>query len=219
MKTARRAVPAIAVALLLLTACGGSGTGTGGGQQETSAKTVADNSGDFAGMQKCPESGTWDQYLEAQKQSDPSSYDTSKKQWDDLKKAGAVEGYVVSYAEKPSDCGSLAGSTPTTGKAVYVFAVRFKDEASAAASFKDSASTFHLSDAEVANIKSVGGTVAQGSSTGLGDNSTVVSASVTGFSVYVALWQKKKFLAAVIGLNLPAADGKAAAQRVDGRIK
>jgi hypothetical protein len=204
-----------AISALLLVACATPG---GAGQQEATAKDVAADSQDFPGMQACPESGTWDQYLAALQKSDPNSYESEKQDWDDLKAAGATDGYVASYAEKPSECGRLTGNMETTGKAAYVFAVHFKDENGAKSSYKKSADTFHVSDSDVNNIKAVGGTVTEGSATGLGDNSIVVSASVAGFGLYISLWQKKKFLAAVIGLNLSAADGKAATQRVDGRI-
>jgi hypothetical protein len=204
-----------AVCALLFVACATPG---GVGQQEATAKDVAADSQDFPGMQSCPESGTWDEYLAALQKSDPNSYDSEKKDWDDMKAAGATEGYVSSYAEKPEECGRLSSNMEITGKAAYVFAVHFKDEASAQASYKKSADTFHLSDSDVNNIKAVGGTVTEGSGTGLGDNSIVVSASVGGFGLYISLWQKKKFLAAIIGLNVAQPDGKAATQRVDGRI-
>jgi hypothetical protein len=169
-------------------------------------------------MQSCPESGTWDQYLATLQKNDPNSYDSEKKDWDDLKAAGATDGYVASYAEKASECGRLSGNLEITGKAAYVFAVHFKDEASASASYKKSADTFHLSATDINNIKAVGGTVTEGAGTGLGDNSIVVSASAAGFALYISLWQKKKFLAAIIALNTSDADGKTATQRVDGRI-
>src|SRR5206468_2771635 len=70
-------VTALAAALLLISACGGpSGGGGGGGAQETSAETVGSNSSDFSGMQKCPESGTWDSYLKAEQEKDASQYET-----------------------------------------------------------------------------------------------------------------------------------------------
>jgi hypothetical protein len=106
----------------------------------------------------------------------------------------------------------------TTGRAAYVFAVHFKDESSAAAAYNKSADTFHLSDSDIDNMKAVGATVSQGSATGLGDSSMVVSANVGGYALYISLWQNKKFLAAIIGLNVSASDGKAASQRVNGRI-
>jgi hypothetical protein len=178
---------------------------------------VAANDSDFSGLQQCPESGSWDSYLKTEQSKDPTQYQTDKTQWDDLKTAGANDSYIVVYAKNTSDCGQFASGTPT-GKLVYVYAVRFKDSASSAANFKTSSKDFHMSDADIANIKAAGGTVAQGSATGLGDNSTVLSIDVGGTSFYIAFWQQKQFEVAIVGYNIPVADGPPAAAKINARI-
>jgi hypothetical protein len=204
---------------LVLAACGNS---SGGGpslpaQGPPSAQTVAAGNTDFSEMQKCSESGAWDAYLKTEQTKDPSQYQTDKTQWDDLKAGGANDSYIAVYAKNSSDCGQFASGTPT-GKVVYVFAVRFKDSTSAAANFKTSSKDFHLSDSDIANVKAAGGTVAQGSATGLADNSMVLSIDVGGTSFYIAFWQKKQFEVAIVGYNIPIADGPPAAAKINARI-
>ncbi|TMD14471.1 MAG: hypothetical protein E6I96_09310 [Chloroflexi bacterium] len=103
---------------LLLAACGGSTGGGGSGsqpKQETSAQSVASNSSDFPGMQKCPESGSWDNYLKAEQAKDPTQFQSDKSDWDSLKAAGANDSYVGVYADDSSHCGNF-GSDQATGK-------------------------------------------------------------------------------------------------------
>src|SRR5256886_573070 len=170
---------------LLLAACGGSaGPSLPGSQGPASAQSVASGSADFTGMQKCPESGSYETYLKAEQTTDPTQYQTEKATWDDLKAAGANDSYIVVYVENASDCGQFASGTPS-GKVAYVYAIRFKDSTSASASYKVTSKDFHLSDSDLANLKAAGGTVQVGAATGLGDNSTVLSIDVAGLAVYV----------------------------------
>lgn len=210
---------ALLLCALALAACGGSSSGGGGGTttHETSAQTVASSSTDFSGLTKCPESGTWDEYLKAEQAKDPSQYATDKTDWDSLKGAGANNSYIAVYADSPSACGSFGSSTPS-GKVVTIYAIRFKDSASASDNFKTNSKTFHLSDSDLQNIQSAGGKVAQGDATSLGTNSIAVSLSIAGTSFYVAFWQRNKFEVAMIAYNIPVADAEAAAKKVNGRI-
>ena len=206
--------------VLLLAACGGSSGGGGGGgnaPQETSAKTVASNSGDFNGLTSCPESGSWEDYLKAEQTVNPTQYATDKKDWDNLKAGGANDSYIAVYSDSATNCGHF-GSDQPTGKVADVYAIRFKDSSSAAASFKDTSKDFNITDEELTQIQSAGGKVQRGSATGFGDNSLVVEFSIAGTSFYIAFWQKNKFEIAMIVFNLPIADGEAAAQKVNSRI-
>jgi len=202
-------------AILLIAACGGSSGGNG--SQRTSAQTVASNSSDFSSLQKCPESGSWDHYLTAEQSKNPSQYATDKSELDSLKAAGADDTYVVVYADSSAGCGTFGAETPS-GKEAEDFAIRFKDASAASASFKNDLKDFHLSDSDLTSIKSAGGTVAQGSATGLGDNSVVVSFAIAGVSFYAAFWQKNQFEVALITFNVPGADSKTASTRIDGRM-
>jgi hypothetical protein len=208
----------VLASVLLLAACGGSSGGGGGNApQETSAETVASNSSDFSGLTKCPESGSWDNYLKAEQTKDPSQYSSDKTDWDNLKAAGATDSYVAVYADNASSCGNF-GSDQPTGKVVDVYAVRFKDQSAAADNFKTNSKDFHLSDSDLQNIQAAGGKVAQGDATGLGTNSIAVSLSLAGTTFYIAFWQNKKFEVAMIAYNVPVTDGESAAKKVNGRI-
>src|SRR5439155_5332 len=134
-----------------------------------SAQSIAGNDSDFSGMTKCPESGSWDDYLKAEQQSDPTTYETDKKDWDQMKASGADDGYVAAYAQNSSECAIFSTDTPPKGKVTYVFVVRFKDQTAAEASYKTSAKDFHVSDSDLADVKAAGGTVTQGSATGADD--------------------------------------------------
>ena len=204
--------------VVLLAACGGSSGGGGGAPQKTSAEAVASSSSDFSGLQKCPESGTWEHYLTAEQNKNPSQYSTDKTDLDTLKAAGADDTYVAVYADVASGCGNFGADTPT-GKLAEVFAIRFKDASTASANFKANLKDFHLSDSDLANIKGAGGVVGQGSATGLGDNSVVVSFAIAGVSFYVAFWQKNQFEVAMITFNVAEKDSKTAVTSIDGRMK
>ncbi|HEX9363830.1 MAG TPA: hypothetical protein VGA47_08605 [Candidatus Dormibacteraeota bacterium] len=209
----------VGMAGLLLLACGGPGGSGPGASGPPSAQSVAGGESDFAGLTRCTDSGTWEDYLKAEQQSDPSSYEEDKAQWDKIKAAGAEEGYVADYAQNQSDCGGLTSDVEPTGKVVYVFVIRFKDESSAKANFKDNAKDFHLSDSDVADARAAGATVAQGSATGLGDNSIEAYGSVLSTSFFFGFWQNKTFEAGVITFNEPSSDSLTRTKNVNGRIR
>ena len=177
---------------------------------------MARNDADFPGLHRCQQSGSFDSYLKAEQPDNSDQYQTDQKVWDDLRTARADDGYVAAYAADNAAC-----STYVYGKVLdevgYVFAIRFKDTSSAAASYKAELTPFHLSDEDTASIKAVGGTVQQGSATGLGDNSTVVSFDL-GFTIYVALWQSKEFLVVVLLDNVSASTGASATTRINSRV-
>jgi hypothetical protein len=201
---------------LVLAACGGPGSGGASPSPQTSAQTVASNSGDFPSLAKCPESGSWDDYLKAEQSKDPNQYASDKTDWDNLKTAGANDSYIAVYADDSSHCGSF-GNQPS-GKVVDIYAIRFKDLSTASASFKSNQKDFHLSDTDLQNIQSAGGKVLQGSASGLGDNSVAVELTIAGASFYIAFWQKKNFEVAMIVYNVPVTDGETAAMKVNDRI-
>src|SRR2546428_8260101 len=163
-----RFLVAMSFGAVALAACGGGGSGPSlGVQTQASAQSVAQSSSDYPSLQKCSESGSYESYLKAEQTKSPDQYQTDKKTWDDLKTAGADDSYIVVYASNTADCGQFAAGTPA-GKVAYVYAIRFKDTASAASSYKVTAKDFHISDSDVASLKAAGGTVQLGSATGLG---------------------------------------------------
>lgn len=207
--------PLIAAALVLLAACGGGGSSSGT-QGPPPAKSVAHNSSDFSGEQLCPESGSYTSYLAMEQTKAPTRYSTDKKAWDDLTAAGVNDSYVAVYADTPSSCGQF-GST-TTGKVARVYAFRFKDSASAAATYTNQQSGFPLSASTIATLKTAGANVGQGAATGMGANSIVVTFTGAGVSLYIAEWQDKEFVLALLIFDLPSIDGKTVATKINGRI-
>jgi hypothetical protein len=211
---------AVLLCALLLAACGassGGGAAAGNTSHETSAKTVAASSTDFPGMTMCPESGSWDDYLKAEQAADPSQYTTDKSDWNKLKAAGANDSYVAVYADNASSCGHF-GSDQPSGKLATVYAIRFKDTASAQASYGSMSKDFNITDQQVQQVQSAGGKVVHGSATGLGDSSLVVEFAIAGLSFYIAFWQKTKFVVAMISYNVPVADAEAASKKINDRI-
>ena len=206
----------IVVAALIVAACGGGSSL--GVQGPPSAQSVAASSSDFSGVQKCPESGAYDKYLQAEQAKAPDRYATDKKTWDDLKTAGANDSYMAAYADTTSDCAQF-GSSNLQGKVAEVFAVRFQDSAKAGAAYTTSQGQFHLTDSEVAQLKAFGATVLDGAATGFGPNSIVVKFAIASVSAYIALWQNREFEVAMITYNLPLSDGPAAALKVNSRIR
>lgn len=204
----------VACAAALVAACGG---GSGSSAGPPSAQSVAESSSDLPGMQKCPESGSYDSFLKQEQSKAPDQYTTDSKDWSNLKAAGADDGYVAAYADNPSDCGQFGSVTPN-GKYAGLYAFRFKDSASAAASYKSQAAQFHLNTSDISTIQAVGGTVKQGAATGLGDNSIAVSVSAGGRSFYIALWQNKEFEVATLLYNLPDTQGPTTANSINSRV-
>jgi hypothetical protein len=207
----------VALGAFAVVACGGPNHVDGGVTGPQSAKSVADDSSDFKALKRCPESGPYDSYLKAEQAKSPDQYTSDKKNWDQLKAAGANDAFIVVYSDSDSNCGQFV-TTNVSGKLAVVLAVRFKDAPAAASSYTSAQGQFHLKDSDLTNLKSLGAVVQQGAASGLGDNSTTVAFDGLGLSLYVALWQKKAFEAAVAVDNLPPTTGATAAAKVNGRI-
>ncbi len=211
----------VALCAAVLAACGGSGSSGSSTVVSTppSARSIAENSFDFPDLARCPESGTYDSYLTQEQAKAPDQYTTDSKDWTVLKASGANDGYIVVYvASTSADCGQY-GASAATGKVAYIYAIRFKDSAKASAAYKNQLSQFHMSDADITNLKTAGGTAQQGAATGLGDNSIVVSIDIQGTTFYIALWQNKEFEVALLVYNLSLTSGKSAATKINGRIR
>lgn len=208
----------IAGCVLVVAACGGGSGSSIGVQGPPSAQSVAASSNDFSGVQRCPDSGSYDSYLQAEQAKAPTRYTTDKKTWDSLKAAGANDSYIAVNAATSSDCDQF-GSSNLQGKVGEVFVVRFQDSAKAAAAYTTSQSEFHLTDSDVAQLKAFGATVLNGTATGLGQNSIVVKFSIANVTAFIGLWQNKEFEVALVTYNLPLTAGPAAATKVNSRIR
>lgn len=208
----------VAGCVMLVAACGGGSGPSLGVQGPPSARSVAASSSDFSGVQRCPESGAYDGYLQAEQAKAPDRYATDKKNWDGLKAAGANDSYIAVYADATSNCDQF-GSSSLQGKVAEVLAVRFKDSANAAAAYTTSQGQFHLADSDVAQLKAFGATVLDGAATGFGPNSIVVKFAIASVTAYIALWQNKAFEVTMITYDLPLTAGPAAATKVNSRIR
>jgi hypothetical protein len=211
----RRALIPI-VMLLMVGACGSVG---GPGTPAATASSVAVQPGDVpSGMHKCDLSGDMNSYLKKIQTKDPSTYATSKAQWDTAQKDGATAAEAVFYTDSTEHCSALANNGTQIGTATYKlvvnFVFQFKDQASAENGYKND-SIFGFS---AASLKSMQIPAVEGTATGLGPNSIVVSASITNQSFYVAVWQAKQFMVILGNVNVDTAADKKIALAVNGRI-
>ncbi len=171
-----------------LAACGGSAPPV----QGATASSVAVQTGDVpASMEKCDLSGDIDSFLAKEKTADPSTYKSTKDEWDAAKSKGATSAYVAIYADSKAHCDAIKSSGPDIGAATYKlvinFVIQFKNEASAAKAYT-SEKIFNIS---AADLKTTGPNAVEGSKTGLSSNSIVLDTLITGQSYYIAVWQNK----------------------------
>src|SRR5256885_14892820 len=106
----------------MLAACAGPGPAL---STSPSAQSIAGNDSDFSGMTKCPESGSWDDFLKAEQQSDPTTYEADQKDWDQMKASGAGDGYVAAYDPNSSERAVFSTDIPPKGQGPYAFGGRF----------------------------------------------------------------------------------------------
>ena len=208
------------VALVILVVGFGCGPKSAGGTpQGPTAASVSIQPGDVpAGMQKCSASGDIDSFLALDRTKDPSTYTTTKKEWDDAKKNGATAAYVAFYTDSTTHCGNVISSatdlTSSTYKLAVNFVIQFKDEASAAKGYT-SESIFGFS---TSSLKGGGAPVVEGTKTGLTPNSIVLSIAIANQAFYVAVWQNKTFMVILAVLNVDTATSKKIAQSENARI-
>ena len=200
------------IAIFMVAACGAL--------PNVAAATAADVSikpGDLpSGMQRCELSGDVDSYLNSIKTKDPATYATTKKEWEDAQKNGATAAQVVFYTDSAANCASVqskvANISSATYKLVVNFVVQFKDEASAAKGFT-SGKIFGFNRALLKN-----GGATEGTKTGLGANSIVLSVPIANQVFYIAVWQNKAFMVILGVINIDAATGQKAAAAENMRI-
>jgi len=207
-----------AIALLLLAgAC--SPIGGGSGTPAATASNVAVKLSDLpSGMHRCDLSGDMNSYLKKIQTSDPTTYSSTKSHWDAAQKGGATAADVELYTDSTARCADLATNASQIGSATYKLAVdfvfQFKDEASAVAGY-NSDSIFGFS---VATLKSSQLPVTEGTATGLGKNSIVLTLVVPPQTVYLSVWQNKQFMSILGIFNIDAATDKKIALAENGRI-
>jgi len=186
----------------LAVACGGSGSGSGNGSTATTGgiDSIGLQGADIpSGLTRCSNSG------DVSKSTDQNVTG----EWQFQQKAGAIAGYMTVYAGSSGDCTSfILATNGAKGKVLGSIVVQYKDEASAKAAYDGGIFGANASDI---NSKML---AAQGTTTGLGANSTYAFAAPFG----VAVWADKTYVLAVVADNLGEADLKKASTNINGRI-
>jgi hypothetical protein len=203
------------IALLLVAACGASPAA-----RESMVAGVAVQPGDLpSGMHRCDQSGDIDTYLNNIKTKDPSTYATTKAQWDAAKKNGAIAAQVEFYSDSAANCAKMASDVSAiiaaTYKVVVNYAIQFKDEAMAAHGYT-SGTIFGI---DPAKLSTGGAPATEGTKTGLGANSVILSAKIANQAFYIAAWQNKAFVVQLGIINLDTGAGKTVADAENKRIK
>jgi hypothetical protein len=212
----QRSIAGLAL-IVMVVACGGSpSTATTG----PTAANIAVQPGDLAsGMQKCDLSGDIVSFLNKSKAKDPSTYASFKNYWDAAQKSGATAEYTAFYSDSTAHCTSLesnsADASTATYKLVVNFVVQFKDEATA----KNSYATESVFGISQSSLKTGGSAVVEGTATGLTANSIVLSVALASQAFYIAYWQNKSYVVALLILNLDPTTGKKVALAENSRIK
>jgi len=209
--------PLTAVALMLLVAgCGSIGAP---GTQAATASSVAVKGSDLpSDMHRCDLSGSINDYLKKIQTKDPTTYTTIKAQWAAAQKDGATSADVEFYTDSAAHCTALESNGSQIGTATYKlvvnFVFEFKDQASAEKGYSsDSIFGFSASTLKASQVP-----VTEGTATGLGKNSIVLSISISNQAFYVAVWQNKPFMVILGVLNIDTGADKKIALAENGRI-
>jgi hypothetical protein len=212
-------MPRVLIAALVLLVVGACGPFGSIGTTAATASSVAVQSSDLpSGLHRCDLSGNINDYLKKIQTKDPTTYTTIKVQWAAAQKDGATDADVEYYTDSAAHCTSLETNGSQIGTATYKlvvnFVFKFKDQASAEKGYS-SDSIFGFS---AASLKSSQVPVVEGTATGLGPNSIVLTLAISNQTFYVAVWQNKEFMVILGVLNIDSAADKKITQAVNGRI-
>src|SRR6266478_5958359 len=212
-------MPRALIALGLLLIVGACGPIGGVGTSGPTAASVAVHTSDLpSGMQRCDLSGDINSYLKKIQTKDPSTYSTIKSQWEAAQKDGATAADVEFYTDSAAHCTALESNGSQIGTATYKlvvnFVFQFKDQASAEKGYS-SDSIFGFS---APTLKGSQVPVTEGTATGLGKNSIVLSISISNQAFYVAVWQNKQFMVILGILNIDTGADKKIALAENGRV-
>lgn len=202
------------VLVMIVGACGPLSGAAG-----PTASSVAVHAADLpSGLQRCDLSGDINTYLKKIQTKDPNTYSTVKTQWEAAQKDGATAADIEFYTDSTAHCASLESNGSQVSNAAYKlvvnFVFQFKDQTSAEKGYKtDSIFGFNS-----ATLKSSLIPVTEGTATGLGPNSIVLTIAVSSQSFYVAVWQNKAFMVILGLLNIDTASPKNIALAENKRI-
>jgi len=202
--------------MTLVVAC--SPIGSSGPPAPTAASVAVKASDLPAGMHRCDLSGDINSYLKKIQTKDPSTHATIKSQWEAAQKSGATAAEVEFYSDSDAHCTALESNGSQIGTATYKlvvnFAFQFKDQASAEKGY----TTESIFGFSASSLKSSQVPVVEGTATGLGKNSIVLTIAINQQSFYVAVWQNKQFMVILAILNVDTAASKKAALAENSRI-
>src|SRR5712691_12112157 len=158
---------AFTVVLIASLAVSGCGVSSPLAQGPTPSSVAVQQTDLPSGMVKCDLTGDIDSFLNKEKTADPSTYQSTKTEWDDAKSKGATAAYTAFYTDSSPHCGAIKAQGSSIGSAAYKlvvnFVIQFKDEASAAKGY-DSEQVFNVSPSE---LRKSGQPVIEGTNTGL----------------------------------------------------
>jgi hypothetical protein len=202
------------VALAVLVGCAGPTA-----PNSATAATVSVQPGDLPkGMVQCDLSGDIESYMNNLQTKDPTTYTSTKTQWDAAKAKGATAAQVVFYTDSVANCANVASQVSSISSATYKlvvnFVVQFKDEATAANGYTNE----KIFGIDRSTLKADGAPVTEGTKTGLGENSIVLSVPIANQSFYIAVWQSKAFMVILGIINLDSATGQKVADAENKRI-
>ena len=206
------AIPLIA----MVTACGGSSSAPSG----PSASSVSVQQSDVPnGMVRCDVSGDIQSFIRNEQSPDPSTSRSASNEWSTAQKNGAVAAYAVIYADTKSHCSEFANGRNDPAAVPYRlvinFVIQFKDAKSATSTYTND-SIFGVT---ASSLAASGSASIQGSKTGLGANSVVVSQAISNQTFFIALWQNKAFDVFLAVLNVDPAAAKKISTSENNRIK
>ncbi len=192
------------------------------GAAVTGPADVAVQPGDLPkGVQKCAASGDIDSFLNTVKAKDPTTYTSTKAEWDKAKSNGATSAEVVFYTDSKAHCDSITNSQNSDLAAaaypiVINFVIKFKDQSSAEKGYT-TASIFGFSESTITSTAAAG--VTKGTATGLGTNSVTLLIAIANQSFFVAVWQNKTFMVILAVINIDTTQSKKVASNENSRIK
>ena len=210
-----RALTSLLVVLLVAACSSQPGTAT-----VPTAASVAVQPGDLPNtMHRCSISGDINTYIESLKTKDPATYTSTQNEWTDAQSKGATATQVSFYTDSDANCTNVASTVANLSAAAYPlvvnFVVQFKDEPSAASGYANG----QIFGIDSAVLKANGAPVTEGTKTGLGPNSIVLSTTILSQAFYIAVWQNKAFMVILGIINLDSATGQKVAAAENKRIQ
>jgi len=159
-------------------------------------------------MHRCPQSGTWENYLSTRPVSDPED----ALDLEEARSFGLSETSLVIYAENPDECIAEEASSLPNGKVVVSIVGKFNDESGAANGFHST--VFGKNGGSGAG----GSDTTRGAATGLGENSAATAHTDAGHLLYYASWRNRNFVVSMDAFNMAETNARQIAININARI-